>query len=139
MLPPCFSSLVSCSHSYDETITNRHPRNDAPALLSPPSVVLRKGGRGNAVAKARCLSLVHASAENREPSSFFHKGGGRLHQGDVFRYTIPTSEVSIAWSYCHSRTPTSRIRHLRWKLQDSSHLSLPLLIGLRCSSPSSTS
>ena len=26
MLPPCSSSLVSSSHSYDETITNRHPR-----------------------------------------------------------------------------------------------------------------
>ena len=63
MLPPCSSSLVSSSHSYDETVTNRHPRNDALALLSPPSVVLQKGGRGNAVAKARCLSLVHASAE----------------------------------------------------------------------------
>ena len=50
MLPPCSSSLVSSSHSYDETITNRHPRNDALALLSPPSVVvLQKGGRGNAV------------------------------------------------------------------------------------------
>ena len=58
MLPPCSSSLVSSSHSSDETITNRHPRNDALALLSPPSVVLQKGGRGNAVARARCLSLV---------------------------------------------------------------------------------
>ena len=81
MLPPCSSSLVSSSHSYDETITNRHPRNDALALLSPPSVVLQKGGRGNAVAKARCLSLVHASAEDRE--HFLHEGGGRLNQGDV--------------------------------------------------------
>ena len=68
MLPPYSSSLVSSSHSYDETITNRHPRNDALAVLSPPSVVLQKGGRGNAVAKARCLSLVHARAENREHS-----------------------------------------------------------------------
>ena len=33
MLPPCSSSLVNSSHSYDETITNRHPRNDALALL----------------------------------------------------------------------------------------------------------
>ena len=87
MLPPCSSSRVSSSHSYDETITNRQPRNDALALLSPPSVVLQKGGRGNAVAKARCLSLVHASVENREHS--LHEGGGRLNQGDVFRYTIP--------------------------------------------------
>ena len=87
MLPPCSSSLVSSSHSYDKTITNRHPRNDALALLSPLSVVHQKGGRGNAVAKARCLSLVHASAENREHS--LHEGGGRLNQGDVFRYTIP--------------------------------------------------
>ena len=81
MLPPCSSSFVSSSHSYDEIITNRHPRNDALALLSPPSVVLQKGGRGNAVAKARCLSFVHASAENREHS--LHEGGGRLNQGDV--------------------------------------------------------
>ena len=29
MLPPCSSSLVSTSNSYDETITNKHPRNDA--------------------------------------------------------------------------------------------------------------
>ena len=29
MLPPCSSSLVSSSNSYDETITNKHPRNDA--------------------------------------------------------------------------------------------------------------
>ena len=87
MLPPCSSSLVSSSHFYDETITNRHPRNDALALLSPPSVVLQKGGRGHAVVKARCLSLVHASAENREHS--LHEGGGRLNQGNVFRYTIP--------------------------------------------------
>ena len=35
MLPPCSSSLVSSSHSYDETITNRHPRNDAAACLEP--------------------------------------------------------------------------------------------------------
>ena len=82
MLPPCSSSLVSSSHSYYETITNRHPRNDALALLSPPSVVLQKGGRGNVVAKARCLYLVHASAENRK--HFLHEGGGRLNQGDVF-------------------------------------------------------
>ena len=61
MLPPCSSSLVSSSHSYDEIITNIQPRNDALALLSPPSVVLQEGGRGNAVAKARCLSLVHVS------------------------------------------------------------------------------
>ena len=81
MLPPCSSSLVSSSHSYDETITNIHPRNDALALLSPPCVVLQKGGRGNAVAKARCLSLVHASAKNRGHS--LHEGGGRLNQGDV--------------------------------------------------------
>ena len=86
MLPPCSSSLVSSSHSCDETITKRHPRNDALALLSPPSVVLQKGDRGNAVAKARCLSLVYASAENREHS--LHEGGGRLNQGDVSRYTI---------------------------------------------------
>ena len=33
MLPPCSSSLVSPSHSYDETITNRHPRNDAAACV----------------------------------------------------------------------------------------------------------
>ena len=33
MLPPCSSSLVSCSHSYDKTITNRHPRNDAAACV----------------------------------------------------------------------------------------------------------
>ena len=33
MLPPCSSSLVSSSHSYDETITNRHPRNDAAACV----------------------------------------------------------------------------------------------------------
>ena len=33
MLPPCSSSLVSSSHSYDETITNRHPRNDAAAWV----------------------------------------------------------------------------------------------------------
>ena len=35
MLPPCSSSLVSSSHSYDETITNRHSRNDAAACLEP--------------------------------------------------------------------------------------------------------
>ena len=35
MLPPCSSSLVSSSHSYDETTTNRHPRNDAAASLEP--------------------------------------------------------------------------------------------------------
>ena len=35
MLPPCSSSLVSSSHSYDETITNIHPRNDAAACLEP--------------------------------------------------------------------------------------------------------
>ena len=29
MLPPYSSSLVSSSNSYDETITNKHPRNDA--------------------------------------------------------------------------------------------------------------
>ena len=33
MLPPCSSSLVSSSHSYDETITNRHPRNHAAACV----------------------------------------------------------------------------------------------------------
>ena len=33
MLPPCSSSLVSSSHSYDETINNRHPRNDAAACV----------------------------------------------------------------------------------------------------------
>ena len=33
MLPPCSSSFVSSSHSYDETITNRHPRNDAAACV----------------------------------------------------------------------------------------------------------
>ena len=33
MLPPCSSSLVSSSHSYDKTITNRHPRNDAAACV----------------------------------------------------------------------------------------------------------
>ena len=33
MLPPCSSSLVSSSHFYDETITNRHPRNDAAACV----------------------------------------------------------------------------------------------------------
>ena len=33
MLPPCSSSLVSSSHSYCETITNRHPRNDAAACV----------------------------------------------------------------------------------------------------------
>ena len=33
MLPPCSSSLVSSSHSYDETITIRHPRNDAAACV----------------------------------------------------------------------------------------------------------
>ena len=33
MLPPCSSSLVSSGHSYDETITNRHPRNDAAACV----------------------------------------------------------------------------------------------------------
>ena len=33
MLPLCSSSLVSSSHSYDETITNRHPRNDAAACV----------------------------------------------------------------------------------------------------------
>ena len=33
MLPPCSSSLVSSSNSYDETITNRHPRNDAAACV----------------------------------------------------------------------------------------------------------
>ena len=81
MLPPCSTSLVSSSHSYDEAIINRHPRNDALALLSPPSVVLQEGGRGIAVVKARCLSLVHASAENREHS--LHEGEGRLNQGDV--------------------------------------------------------
>ena len=73
MLPPCSSSLVSSSHFYDETITSRHPRNDALALLSSPSVVLQKGGRGNnAVAKARCLSLVHASAKNRGQTRIQH-------------------------------------------------------------------
>ena len=64
-----------------KTITNRRPRNDTLAQLSPPSAVLQKGGRGNAVAKARCLSLVHASAKNREHS--LHEGGGRLNQADV--------------------------------------------------------
>ena len=29
MLPPYSSSLVSSSNSYDKTITNKHPRNDA--------------------------------------------------------------------------------------------------------------
>ena len=81
ILLPCSSSLVSSSNSYDETITSRHPRNNALAQLSPPSVVLQKGGRGNAVAKAQSLSLVHASAENREHS--LHEDGGRLNQGDV--------------------------------------------------------
>ena len=33
MLPACSSSLVSSSHSYDEPITNRHPRNDAAAYV----------------------------------------------------------------------------------------------------------
>ena len=33
MLPPCSSSLVSSSNSYDETITNRHPQNDAAACV----------------------------------------------------------------------------------------------------------
>ena len=33
MLPACSSSLVSSSHSYDETITKRHPRNDAAACV----------------------------------------------------------------------------------------------------------
>ena len=33
MLPPCSSSLVSSSHFYDETITIRHPRNDAAACV----------------------------------------------------------------------------------------------------------
>ena len=33
MLPPCSSSLVSSSNSYDETITNKHPRNDAAACV----------------------------------------------------------------------------------------------------------
>ena len=33
MLPPCSSSLVSSSHSYDETITNRDPRKDAAACV----------------------------------------------------------------------------------------------------------
>ena len=33
MLPPCSSSLVSSSHSYDETITKRHPRNDTAACV----------------------------------------------------------------------------------------------------------
>ena len=33
MLPACSSSLVSSSHSYDEPITNRHPRNDAAACV----------------------------------------------------------------------------------------------------------
>ena len=33
MLPPCSSSLVSSSHSYDETITIRHPRKDAAACV----------------------------------------------------------------------------------------------------------
>ena len=33
MLPACSSSLVSSSHSYDETITIRHPRNDAAACV----------------------------------------------------------------------------------------------------------
>ena len=33
MLPPCCSSLVSSSNSYDETITNKHPRNDAAACV----------------------------------------------------------------------------------------------------------
>ena len=32
MLPPC-SPFVSSSHSYDETITNRHPRNYAAACV----------------------------------------------------------------------------------------------------------
>ena len=33
MLPSCSSSLVSSSNSYDETITNKHPRNDAAACV----------------------------------------------------------------------------------------------------------
>ena len=33
MLPPCSSSLVSSSHSYDETINIRHPRNVAAACV----------------------------------------------------------------------------------------------------------
>ena len=33
MLPPCSCSLFSSSHSYDETITIRHPRNDAAACV----------------------------------------------------------------------------------------------------------
>ena len=33
MLPPGSSSLVSSSHSYNETITNMHPRNDAAACV----------------------------------------------------------------------------------------------------------
>ena len=33
MLPPCSFSLFSSSHSYDETITIRHPRNDAAACV----------------------------------------------------------------------------------------------------------
>ena len=33
MLPPCSSSLVSSSHSYDEKITIRNPRNDAAACV----------------------------------------------------------------------------------------------------------
>ena len=33
MLPACSSPLVSSSNSYDETITNKHPRNDAAACV----------------------------------------------------------------------------------------------------------
>ena len=34
MLPPCSSSLASSSNSHDETITNKHPRNDAACVRS---------------------------------------------------------------------------------------------------------
>ena len=45
MLPPCSSSLVSSSHSYDETTTNRHPRNDALALCCTSEGRPRQCGR----------------------------------------------------------------------------------------------
>ena len=80
-----------------KTITNRHPRNDALAQLSPPSVVLQKGGRNfprpllyfrRAAAAMRSLKLdaCLSSMQARriiENTLSMKAEDGRLNQGDV--------------------------------------------------------
>lgn len=92
------SSRVRCKAVKQQTRPPRFPaspiRRTYDALLfSPPSVVLEKGGRGNAVAVARFLSLVHASTENIKHS--FHEQGGRPNQGYVFRYIVAMRKPTL--------------------------------------------